>query len=118
MTGFIELLKERKYAVRDQKIWERRKHPRIYRPMPLKARGEDFSYDTVTQNLSAGGVCLRSSRKCNTGDALGFLIEFSIAGSNPPQKPSLLASGLVTRVRNLGDGTFEFAAKFTQTKLV
>jgi len=100
-----------------KKAPERRKHPRIYHSLPLKIRGVGFSIDTVTQNLSAGGVCLRSPRKFASGDVLDFLVEFSLVGSHPPQKPSLSARGFVTRCRDLGDGNFESAAKFIRSKL-
>jgi hypothetical protein len=97
---------------------ERRVHPRIYQPMPLAVRGSDFTFDTVTDNLSAGGLLCRSSRKFEEGDTLGFRIKFAMVGSRSPEKPNLAAQGVVTRVRFLEDGTCEFAAKFTRRKLL
>lgn len=97
---------------------ERGKYPRIYLPMPLEISGEDFSSDALTQNLNAGGVCFRSSRKFISGDAADFPIELSVAGTNPSEKPNLSARAVVARVRDLGDGTYEFATKFTHSKLL
>jgi len=86
--------------------------------MSLKVRGEGFLFDAMTPDLSAGGVCLRSTRRFNSGDTLDFLIELSLVGSTPPQRPRLSARGIVTRIRDLGDGTNEFAARFSHSKLL
>lgn len=96
---------------------ERRIHPRIYQPMPLTIQSKDFSFDTVTDNISAGGLLSRSSRKFQTGDKLNFQIKFAIAASQPKKSPNLVAQGIVTRVRALDDGTCEFAVKFIRKKL-
>jgi hypothetical protein len=96
---------------------ERRIHPRIYKPMPLTVRGADFTFDTITDNLSAGGLLSHSLRKLTVGDTLEFRIQLSIAGSNPVEKPDLSAKGIVTRIRSLDKGTHEFAVKFIHTKL-
>ena len=96
---------------------ERRIHPRIYQPMPLTVQGKDFAFDTVTDNMSAGGLLSRSSRKFEAGDTLDFQVKFSVAGSQTKEMPNLAAQGIVTRVRSLDDGIYEFAAKFTRRKL-
>jgi len=81
--------------------------------MPVKVRGSDFEFKTVVQDLSAGGICSRSLRKIISGEELRFLVEFSLAGSDPELTPKMSSSGIVTRVRDLGAGTFQFAARFT-----
>ncbi len=98
---------------KSQEVSERRIHPRIYQPMPLTVQGKGFTFDTVTDNLSAGGLLTRSARKFETGDTLEFRIKFTIPGSQTKEMPNLAAQGIVTRVRSLDDGTYEFAAKFT-----
>lgn len=97
---------------------DRRIHPRIYHPMPITVRGADFSFDTVTDNISAGGLLSRSSRKLEARDTLDLRIKFAIAGSQPKNAPKLAAQGIVTRVRSLDDGTYEFAVKFTRRRLL
>ena len=97
---------------------DRRIHPRIYQPMPLTVRGDNFTFDTVTDNLSAGGLLAYSSRKFETGDMLEFRIKFKIAGSQVKGEPNLAARGIVTRVHSLDGGTYEFAARFTRKRLV
>ena len=96
---------------------ERRIHPRIYHPMPLTVQGTGFAFETVTENVSAGGLLSRSRRVFAAGDKLDFRIKFAIAGSQAEETPNLAAQGIVTRVRRLGDGTCEFAAKFTRRVL-
>ena len=101
-----------------EKVQDRRIHPRIYQPMPITVLGSDFTFDTVTDNLSAGGLLSRSPRKFEAGDTIDFRIKFASAGSQPKEMPKLSARGIVTRVRTLDDGTYEFAAKFTRRKLL
>lgn len=92
---------------------ERRRHPRIYYPMPVRIQGSDFEFKTVVQDLSAGGICARSLKKISTGEELRFLVEFALAGSEAELTPKMSATGIVTRVRDLGDGTLQFGARFT-----
>jgi hypothetical protein len=97
-----------------QEKLDRREHPRIHYPIPLRVQGSDFAFDTIVDDLSAGGVRSRSFRKLWEGDKLLFMVDFSLAGSHAETKPVMSAQGFVKRVRDLQDGTFEFAAKFTQ----
>lgn len=101
-----------------ERILNRRIHPRIYQPMPVTVQGADFTFDTVTDNLSAGGLFSRSPRKLEAGDIIDVRIKFAIAGSQTKEMPNLAAQGIVTRIRSLDDGTYQFAAKFTRRKLL
>jgi len=97
---------------------ERRRHPRIQCPMPLKVKGKSFEFDIIVKDLSAGGLSSRSSKEICVGENLRFVVEFSVAPSRPDVMPRISAGGIVTRVRNLNDGSYEFAAKFTQYRFL
>jgi hypothetical protein len=73
--------------------------------MPVKVQGSHLEFDTIVDNLSAGGICSRSLRKISKGEKLRFLVEFSIVGSFPKTAPKISARGVVTRVRDLHDGS-------------
>jgi len=103
---------------KEQKIQDRRVHPRIYQPMPLTVQGDNFSIDTVTDNLSAGGLYSCIPRTVEIGDNFNFQVEMTAAGSSPAEKPILSAQGIVLRAHTLEDGACEFAVKFTRTKLI
>ena len=92
---------------------ERRRYPRINYPMPLTVRLGDLEFETVVKDLSAGGVSSCLPTQISTGEELGLAIEFSLAGSRPELAPKVSARGIVTRVRKMGDGTCEFAARLT-----
>ncbi len=95
------------------RLTERRRHPRIYSPMPLTVGVGDLEFETVVKDLSAGGLCSRLPIQIRTGQALHLVVQFCLFGTQPRLGPTMFAEGIVTRVRALGDGTYEFAAKFT-----
>ncbi len=97
---------------------ERRKKPRIYDPIPVRVLGvgpdgEHFEFDTVAENISAGGLSAPAPRIVKAGDELTFQIRFALAGSTPAQAPAVTARGTVVRAQELPDGTSKFAAGFT-----
>jgi len=85
----------------------------------VKVRGSDFEFETVVDDLGAGGICSRSLRKISPGERLRFMVEFSLpgrccrSGRTDSRKLRISARGIVTRIQDLQDGTFKFAAKFT-----
>ncbi len=97
---------------------DRRRHPRIYYPMPLTVRVGDSEFETVVRDLSAGGLCARLPVQVSVGQTLEFALEFSRAGSKPDMAPRVSARGVATRARELGHGEFEFAARFTSYRFV
>jgi hypothetical protein len=82
----------------------------------LKGDGEAGKQQHILQlkTNSARGICSRSPRKLSKGEKLRFLVELSIVGGLPKSRPKVSALGVVTRVHDLRDGSFEFAAKFTK----
>jgi hypothetical protein len=102
---------------------ERRQKLRIYDRIPVKVRGvgpdgEHFEFDTVTKNISAGGLCAPAPRTVRVGDKLTFQIRFALAGSTPAQAPTVSARGMVLRSEELPDGTSQFAAAFTLRRIL
>ena len=102
---------------------ERRHTPRIYDPLPLTVRcaaGDDirFEFESVVDNLSAGGLCSRGPRKLDLGEKVLLLVRFSLAGELRLASPRLAARATVSRVRDLQDGTYQFAAAFTHHRFV
>lgn len=103
---------------------ERRRSPRIHFPIPVKVRGNGYELETVVDDLGAGGICLRLPREVAIGESLSFLVEFSMTRKRKTTEPigrrapRISARGIVMRVRDLEDGTFQLAAKFTHYVLV
>jgi hypothetical protein len=102
---------------------ERRRHPRIYHPIPVRvcgvnAGGKAFEFDTIAKDVSAGGICAPAPRLIIVGEELSLQIRFSLAGSSPSQAPTVSARGTVLRSSELADGTFQFAAALIQYRLV
>ena len=97
---------------------DRRQHSRIHYPMSVKVVGRKREFGTIVTDLSAGGIRTRSMQEISTGERFRFVVAFSIAGRHPKTMPKLSARGIITRVRDLQDGCFEFAARFTRFRFL
>lgn len=91
---------------------------RLYEPISLAVRGdrekgEQFEFETVARDVSAGGLCAAAPRILITGDRLRLCIQFARAGTRPFRAPTVTTQGVVLRVQALIDGTYLFAAAFT-----
>jgi hypothetical protein len=98
---------------------ERRKKPRIYDPITVSIRGSEedgsfYRFETIAENIGAGGLCARAPRIMRKGESLSVRIRFALAGSNPAQAPVEVVQATVIRVerdRKTASGC-TFAASF------
>jgi len=97
-------------------IADRRKHPRLPGPIPLKVRSGSRALAAVAQNVSAGGLAATAPEEFEVGEKLRFEIRFAAAGSNPVTAPEVSVQGIVLRSEKRPDGTFAFAAAFTNRR--
>jgi hypothetical protein len=102
---------------------ERRKKPRIYYPIPIKIRGTKscgnrLEFDTVTEDLSAGGFSARVSGECSPGQKLFFMLRFSLAKDRSIRAATVAGHGVVLRTRKRYDGMHDFAVAFSHCRFV
>ncbi len=95
---------------------ERRRKPRISYPIPIKVRGvdncgESFEFDTVADDLSAGGFSAHTTQELLPGQNLFVVIHFSLAQSHPRRAPVVAAHGTVSRIVKQQNGSYKFATK-------
>ena len=81
---------------------ERRRKPRIYDPFQTEvqgvdANGEAFEFETVLDNLSAGGLYLRLTRRIEEGAKLLVIIRLPTILSEEGGQPRVVAHGVVVR---------------------
>ena len=102
---------------------ERRQKPRICFPIPIKVRGgsvrdERFEFDTVANDLSAGGFSANATRELLPGERLFLLIQFSLAGSRVSQAPIVAAYGIVSRTEKKQNGHCRFAVELKRYRFL
>jgi c-di-GMP-binding flagellar brake protein YcgR len=96
---------------------ERRRNPRINDPLPIIVRNgnkcsESYQFNSITQDISASGICAIAPKLLRPGEKINLHIRFSLSGSNPPQAPAASARAVVLRAKERPDGTCIFAASF------
>jgi hypothetical protein len=84
----------------------------------VDASGEDFEIETLLDNLSAGGLFLRTSRKVARGERLSFIVRLSLADATKQKVPQIAARGKVVRVESQPDGLYGLAAMFMDHQLL
>jgi hypothetical protein len=94
---------------------ERRLKPRIAAYIPARIRGLDsdgkaFDLNTVLDNLSAGGLYVRWSRRVQTNSALFAVL--SIA------ELKVAARCIVCRIEQLEDGSYGLGVRFKRYRLL
>ena len=102
---------------------ERRCFPRISEPVRTLVRGvdaggEEFEIETLLDNLSAGGLYVRTSREVARGERLRFIVRLSLSGKSEQKVPQISASGKVVRVEPQPDGLYGLAAEFMDHQLL
>jgi len=120
MSPRAKIVKFRPRGVRGS---ERRCFPRISQPVRTVVRGvdsagESFEIETILDNLSAGGLYLRTSRKIAQGERLSFIVRLSVAGESKQKVPKIAASGKVVRIEPQTDGLYGLAAVFMDHQLL
>jgi len=103
--------------------FDRRLKPRLCEPIPIevffKGTGNNnYEFETVAKNISAGGLYAPAPRPMAIGSELEFRIRFARAGTNPPHAPEASAQGKVVRIEENQDGTCYFAASFTRHRML
>jgi len=88
---------------------ERRKHPRIYRKLPIKIKADLFDLVTESQNLSLSGVY------CQSDKCLGLMTKVNIVMLLPIRRERLKTvtkkvhcEGIVVRVEKSPQATDKF----------
>ncbi len=96
---------------------ELRQKPRINDPLPVivrssKGQGKTCQFNAVTRNIGAGGLCAVAPRIIKKDERVSLFVRFALAGTSPPQAPSLAARADVLRVEEQRDGSCVFAVSF------
>jgi hypothetical protein len=102
---------------------ERRSKPRIYYPIPIKIRGKKrgsnrLEFETVADDLSAGGFSTRVAEEYHSGQRLFLLIHFSLAKDKSIRAAKVAAHGVVLRTRKRYDGMYNLAVAFSNCRFV
>lgn len=95
-----------------------RNKPRICDPFPVTVHGVDadgakFEFETVIDNISAGGLYFRLTRCVDPGVELLLVIRLSTATMDGAAAPNVVATGVVLRAEPKPGGTCGVAVAFT-----
>ena len=101
---------------------ERRGTPRIATPFPATVRGVDqagdrFTIDTVLDNFSAAGLCLRLVRPIELGATMFVVVRFTVAPAAMLAAPGVAARAVVVWAERRG-GAWGVAMKFTHRRFL
>jgi hypothetical protein len=95
---------------------ERRRKERLDYTIPLRVRGSEkggtlYRFETVAQNIGAGGLCALATRMMRVGERLSLRIRFAHPGSTA-QAPEISVRGSVVRAEEQPAGLCRFAVYF------
>ena len=102
---------------------ERRRHPRLYEPFPVRLRsvdtdGETFKSDEVLDDFSAGGLYVRLRRRVEPGAKFFAVVRIA---TNPPSvrpAPCVAVRGVVRRAEPQPDGRWGVGVQFTRHRFL
>ena len=102
---------------------EARRHPRLYKPFPVKVRGagadgEDFDLNTVLDNFSAGGLYLRLPQVLEPGARVFAVVHLATPEGSGASGPRVAVRGRVRRVDAKPDGGSGVAIQFTRHRFL
>lgn len=102
---------------------ERRRHPRLYEHFPTRVRSVDasgtaFQADTVLNDVSAGGLCVRLVQCVASGATLFAVVRFSTAGDPAAPAPRVAVRGVVLRVEPQPDGRWGVGVQITRHRFL
>jgi len=102
---------------------ERRSSARIEAAYPARLRGVDiegqhFKEQTLSQNLSAGGLYLRLRRAVREGAPISVAVRLSTAPDVTIPVLRLAARGTVLRVEPNLDGSYGVAVRFERRRVL
>jgi hypothetical protein len=96
---------------------------RIAAPFPITVRGVDvsgerFGLQTVLDNLSATGLCLRLARPIATGAPMFVVVRLATAPCHAVAAPGVAARGVVVRVQQRSGQVWGVAMQFTRHRFL
>ena len=102
---------------------DRRLSPRVCVPYPARLWGRDMGgrsvkEDTQVDNLSSGGLYLRSTHPIENGAHISVAVRLSVASAGVSPALRLAAQGRVVRVEPMTDGTCGLAIEFTRRRVL
>jgi hypothetical protein len=105
------------------RLEERRRKPRIFEYFPVKVRGMDangeaFELDATLDNLSAGGLYMRLTRRMEADGRLFIVIRLSAATTDKVSAPHIAVRGRVVRAEQQSPGTYGLAIAFTRHRFL
>jgi hypothetical protein len=106
-----------------EQLEERRRKPRIFEYFPVKVRGVDasgeaFELDATIDNLSAGGLYMRLTRRMEANGRLFIVIHLSAAFTDKISAPRIAVRGRVVRAEQQSSGTYGLAIAFTRHRFL
>jgi len=95
---------------------ERRRRRRLYEPYPAQVRGVcraggDFLTETTVDNISSGGLYLRTPVEVDPRRAVHAVVYFKSVGNRGQGVPRLLIRGRVLRSEPQVDGRYGIAVE-------
>ena len=106
-----------------ERLVERRRKPRIVEYFPVKVRGVDangeaFELDATLDNLSAGGLYMKLTRRVESDKRLFIVIRLSAAFTDKVSAPRIAVRGRVVRSEQQSTGTYGLAIAFTRHRFL
>ena len=102
---------------------ERRRHPRLYEPFPMRLRsvdagGETFESDTVLDDFSAGGLYVRLTRRVEPGAKFFAVVRIATGPPSGTPAPRVAVRGVVLRTVPQPDGRYGVGVQFTRHRFL
>ena len=102
-----------------KKFGERRRRTRICVPFPAKVegmdvKGEEFSIETVLDNLSSNGLYLRMMPAVETGEELTIVVNLAASPAATEDASCFSIRGSVVRTHTMAGGVVGVAVGFDQ----
>lgn len=104
-----------------QRGHDRRKKPRIYVPFRaivrgVNSQGEEFSVDTVLDNMSGDGLYMRMMPLVKKGGRLSIEIGLTTPSDEDPEPSRTMVEGVVLRSEMKAGGVCGVAVKFDRVR--
>ena len=102
---------------------ERRRHPRLYEPFPVRLRsvdagGQAFESDTVLDDFSAGGLYVRLPQRVEPGTRLFAILRLAPGPLSGRPAPRVAVRGVVRRTESQLDGRWGVGVQFTRHRFL
>jgi len=102
---------------------ERRQSIRLSGPFPVLVRGvetggQQFTSETVLDNISAGGLYLRTTQRLAPGMKLFAVVHLVTSPPSGTPAPRVAVRGVVLRAEMLPDGRYGVGMQFTRHRFL